>query len=106
MELKVNHNEVNTFCDMSEAQSEILSEQIEIWNIKLDELKEVWQGDDADKFFENAGDYVRRLNVIPECYNTLHEFVGKANNEYHNQDMENKREFEKDPVMELEVRNG
>ena len=95
MDLIVNHSELNDFCDMSNIQSELMNEQIGIWQDKLSELKEVWQGDDADAFFDNATSYVNRLTIIPECYNSLTEFVSSANKQYHQKDLDSKKEFEK-----------
>ena len=106
MDLKVNHSGLNDFCDMSDIQSELMNEQIRVWQDKLGALKDVWQGDDADTFFDNAMSYVNRLTIIPECYNSLSEFVGSANKEYHEKDMESKKEFEKEAAYKEGVTNG
>lgn len=106
MDLIVNHSELNDFCDMSNVQSELMAEQIKVWQDKLDELKDVWQGEDADTFFDNATSYVNRLTIIPECYDSLTEFVGSANKEYHQKDLDNKKEFEKEAAYKEGATNG
>ncbi len=99
MELKINHNEINRFCDSSDNQSELMREKILFWKDRLKELHEIWQGEDSDIFFENAFSYIERLNVIPTCYDSLSHFVSGASKEYYETDMEGKNQFEKD-VME------
>ena len=105
MDLRVNHNEINEFCDMTNMESEMMKDVINLWLEKFDELREIWQGDDADKFFDNATSYVKRLNVIPQCYDSLSGFVGSANKEYRDTDIEGKKDFEKDTVYEEGVMN-
>ena len=103
MDLRVNHNDINDFCDMTDMQSEMMREIIKFWLDKFDELKEIWQGEDADKFFENASSYIKRLTVIPKCYDSLSGFVGSANREYRDTDFESKKVFEKDTIYEESV---
>lgn len=106
MEIKINHSEVNRFCDASQNQSEFMREKILFWKEKLTELQGIWQGEDADAFFENAFSYIERLNIIPECYDSLSNFVGSANKEYYETDMEGKKQFEKDAMEEDYVKNN
>ena len=105
MNLRVNHNEINHICDVSNVQSEQFKENINIWLSKLDELKEIWQGEDADKFFENSISYIKRLSVISNCYDSLGDFVMGANRAYHNTDLEGRKQFERDTVYEEGVIN-
>ena len=105
MDLRVNHEELNNFYDLSNNESEYLREKIEFWLEKIEELKEIWQGKDADEFYENTRNYFERLKVIPEFYDTVNNFVLKANKEYRETDLESKKDFEKAAVDEWDGRN-
>lgn len=96
MDLKVNHNDINAFYDVSNMQSELLQDNIKVWLEKLDELKEIWQGQDADAFFENCSSYINRLKIIPKCYDSLDSFILKANRTYHETDEEGKKRIERE----------
>lgn len=106
MDLIVNHSELNNFCDNVSVQSDVLKEQIEIWKDKLQELEEIWKGEDASLFFENATSYIKRLDVIPNCYDSLDSFILGANREYRNADMEFKKEIEKQSIDFDSTKNG
>lgn len=106
MDLKVNHNDINAFYDASNLQSESLQENIKFWLEKLDELEDIWQGEDADAFFDNCTSYLKRLTIIPKCYDSLDSFVLKANKTYRDTDLEGKKKFEREKLDKGGVRNG
>lgn len=95
MDLRVNHEEINNFYDLSQNESDLIKENINIWIQKIEELKEIWQGTDAEEFYENATNYFKRLNIVPEFYDSLNNFVLEANRKYRETDNESKKEFEK-----------
>ena len=105
MDLRVNHEELNNFYDLSNNESEYLREKIDFWLEKIEELKEIWQGKDADEFYENVRSYFERLKVIPDFYDTVNNFVIKANKEYRQTDEESKKEFQKAVVDEWDDEN-
>ena len=100
MDLRVNHEELNNFYDLSKNESEFLREEIDYWLLKLDELKDIWKGEDADEFYNNASSYLKRMYVVPEFFDSVNEFVIGANRQYNNIDNESKDEFEKVVVRE------
>jgi uncharacterized protein YukE len=105
MDLRVNQTEMNGVCDYSNVQSEQFQENVNFWLTKLDELKEIWQGEDADEFFENATSYIKRLSSIKNCYDSLEDFMMSANRSYRDTDLENSKEFQTDDVYEEGVLN-
>ncbi len=94
MNLRVNREALNNFYDLSNNESEFLREKIDLWLEKIEELKEIWQGKDASEFYDNTKNYFERLKVIPEFYDTVNNFVIKANKEYKEADMESKKDFQ------------
>lgn len=105
MNLRVNHEELNNFYDLSNNESGYLKEKIDFWLEKLEELREIWQGDDSDEFYENAKSYFERLKVIPDFYDIVNDFVIKANKEYRETDKESKKDFEKAVIDEWDDKN-
>ena len=75
MDLRVNHNELDNFYDLSKNESDFLREEINVWLEKLEELKNVWQGEEADEFYENVKDYFERMHILPEFYYSVNDFV-------------------------------
>lgn len=95
MNLRVNHEELDNFYDLSRNESEFLREEIDLWLKKLEELKNVWQGEDADIFYENVTNYFERMHLIPEFYDTVNDFVIEANKQYKKMDLDARNEFNK-----------
>ena len=95
MDLRVNHEEINNFYDLSKNESDLVQENINYWLDKIEELRQIWQGKDSDEFYENVTSYLNRMKIVPEFYNSVNEFVIDANRQYRNVDQESKKEFEK-----------
>jgi len=93
MDLIVDHDGINHFYDLSQNESELLRENISSFLKKINDLKEIYQGQDADIFYENVESYFRRLEIIPEFYETVNNFVLEANKRYKNTDRESRQEF-------------
>lgn len=95
MDLRVNHDELDNFYDLSRNESEFLREEIDVWLEKIEELKTIWQGEDADEFYENVRNYFERMHILPEFYDSVNDFVIGANKEYRNTDLESRDEIQK-----------
>ena len=95
MDLRVNHEELKNFYDNSNNESDYLKEKIDFWLKKIEELKVIWQGNAAEEFFQNAESYFERMKLIPEFYDSVNNFVIKANREYKDTDKESKKNFQK-----------
>ncbi len=100
MNLRVNHEEINNFYDLSKNESEFIREKIDFWIKKIDELKEIWQGEDADTFYDNATSYLKNMYILPEFYDSIDDFIINANRQYRNTDLLSKKEFQK--ITDLE----
>lgn len=96
MVVKVRHKE------LMEVKSNMINNSneldIEINNILayLNELKGVWQGEDADIFYEEAFNYINRMKTITNCFNVLGNFMNDANHSYEESDTSLKNELEKE----------
>lgn len=96
MVVKVRHKELMEVKSNMINNSEELD--IEINNILqyLNELKGVWQGEDADIFYEEAYNYINRMKTITNCFDVLGNFINDANHSYEVSDMSLKEELEKE----------
>lgn len=95
MNLKVNYEELNHFCNSSKNENDIFKDKISIWINKIEEMKEIWQGEDADEFYENITNYFKKLSLVPLFFDSIGNFVSEASNRYRNDDLESKNEFNK-----------
>lgn len=93
MDLIIDHDGLNHFYDLSQNESELLRENMQLFLSKINDLKEVYKGKDAEIFYENVESYFKKLEVIPEFYEAVNNFVIEANKRYKNTDRESKREF-------------
>ena len=96
MVVKVRHKELMEVKSNMINNSEELD--IEINNILqyLNELKGVWQGEDADIFYEEAYNYINRMKTITNCFDVLGNFINDVNHSYEVSDMSLKEELEKE----------
>ena len=95
MDLRVNHEEIDNFYDLSTNESEFVREKIGFWLKEIDDLKKIWKGKEANEFYDNVTSYLKRMYVIPEFYDSVNDFVLEANKQYKNVDLSAKKEFEK-----------
>ncbi len=86
MEFKVKHSELKQTTDTFLNDSEILSIEIDNMLKYADSLRNVWQGIDSDKFYNNIYNYLNRMKIIPEALNTIGQFVGEVNGLYEEAD--------------------
>lgn len=96
MVVKVRHKELMDVKTDIITNSEELD--IEINNILqyLNELKGVWQGEDAEIFYEEAFNYVNRMKSITNCFSAMGNFMTNANSSYEENDLSLKNELEKE----------
>ncbi len=94
MELKVTHTELDEVYDITENNSELLKEEINYWLNQLSELKNVWSGDDASQFFDNATYFLKKMTSISDTYDCLNNFIRESNNKYRDNDESAKKDFE------------
>ncbi len=82
MELKVNHKELNIVAKETGNNANLLDEEIDKLVDGVNELKEIWQGQDSDEFCDRVYSYLKDLRVVPEIYRTLDEFMKNTDMNY------------------------
>ena len=96
MLLKVKYDELKEVADTINNDSSLLSEEIKKLLDQIEKLKSIWQGIDADAFYENSYDYFQKMTTISATLNNLGKFIEKTNNEYKNGDEAFSRELDTD----------
>lgn len=99
MLLKVDHDELEKVCDNIRKDGDYLFKEIETMSNELENLKNVWQGEDADSFYANFSSYLNKLGNIPKYLGVVDNFINKINNKY----TENDEAFSKE--LDTEVDN-
>ena len=66
--------------------AESLDEAIQTITQQLEILRGVWQGQDADKFFEHAREYFEKMKGIPICMRNMEKFADRANKDFNDND--------------------
>lgn len=97
MEIKVKEEELGQVKTTMEKDAEDLDSTILTVTQALEELRMIWKGQDADKFFANTKEYFEKMKGVPICMRNMGRFVGKANGDL----MEGDKAFSKE--LETEV---
>ena len=63
-----------------------LEYEIKYWITKIEELKDVWQGEDADLFYNSCLSYVKRMTNLVDFYDTIGGFIDDSSNKYNEND--------------------
>lgn len=102
MEIKVTEDGLDQVKTTFEKDSEDLDSTILTITQALEELRQIWKGQDADKFFANTREYFEKMKGIPICMRNMGRFVGKANGELIEGDKEFSKELETEVYEEYE----
>lgn len=94
MLLKVNHEELRNVKDVMKNNSNLLDEEINVMLNNLEKLRTIWQGDDSDKFYDNAFNYISRMKTITNAMGVMGEFINNMNNNYEENDKQFSKEIE------------
>jgi len=82
MKIRVDHVQFdNVKKDLYNESIELLKE-IENQQAYLEELKSIWQGEEADIYYIKIGDYFNKLKTIPLTYQSMSTFLERANIRY------------------------
>lgn len=86
MVLKVKHEELNQVSNTIKTDSDACAVEIDniLSNIEL--LKEIWQGTDADTFYENFSIYVTNMKNLTAAMDNMSNIINVTNNGYRNCD--------------------
>ncbi len=86
MILKVRHEELKEYKNVMKKDSELLNTEIHRMLKTLDDLQLIWQGEDSDRFYKNAHDYIMRMKTLPNALNTMGDFINKVDDNYSESD--------------------
>lgn len=94
MEIKVNEDELDSVKNTMDKDAQDLQSSIEKIVAQLEILRGIWQGQDADKFFDNARDYFEKMKDLPRCMEHMGKFIGRANGDLNGGDEAFSKELE------------
>ncbi len=82
MKIRVDHVQFdNVKKDLYNESIELLKE-IENQQAYLEELKSIWQGEEAYIYYIKIGDYFNKIKTIPLTYQSMSTFLERANIRY------------------------
>ena len=93
MKIRVNHGELEKVKEKMNEDTNELQKEIDDILKKIEELKNVWQGEEANIFYIKYINYLNYLKTVPQTYTKLTAFMGKANISYKNADLNLKKEI-------------
>ena len=88
MKLRVNNQMLNNVVGETYKGYEALFSEINAMESDINNLKKVWQGEEALIYYARIDNYLNILKSIPETYNTFAKFMDKANKLYKEADMQ------------------
>ena len=82
MIIRVDKDELKILSNDLINSSSNVSKEIETWEKSVEDLKKIWQGKDADVFYNRINIYLLKLRMLTESSNSIGTFIDKANNKY------------------------
>ena len=82
MIIRVDKDELKILSNDLINSSSNVSKEIETWEKSVEGLKKIWQGKDADVFYNRINIYLLKLRMLTESSNSIGTFIDKANNKY------------------------
>ena len=95
MELRVNHNELNSVAKESSYNAELLDTEIDKLTDSINALKDIWQGKDSDEFCDKAYHFLKNLRIVPGIYRTFDSFIERVDENYKDINEEYSKELDK-----------
>lgn len=86
MEIKVDEEELKNMTTTMGKDADSLDEAIQAITQQLEILRGIWEGQDADKFFDNAREYFEKMQGIPNCMRNMEKFANRANSDFNTSD--------------------
>lgn len=96
MNLNIDYDALENCGDVSKINAEKLLEQIKIWEENIDYLKKIWQGEDAEIFFDKADNYLKNAETLSMCMDTIGSFMKSATNRYYEEEEVWSKEVERE----------
>jgi WXG100 family type VII secretion target len=95
MKIRINHNEMTNVKEQLFNEAEVLMSEIETIEKNIQELKNVWQGEDANIFYIKINNYLTKMKSIPKTYESMSRFLERANIRYKEADRALKNEIDR-----------
>ena len=88
MKLVINNKELEPIIKTVNEDTSNLNNQLNNLLAQINELRKIWQGNDSEIFCNNATEYIKYLQSIPQIYNALCQTMNNASLNYSRIDKE------------------
>ncbi len=88
MRIKANKKELFDVQKNIKKHSEELETEIEYWQDQINELKNIWKGNDANIYYGKIDVYLEKLKMLSSCAMSLGDFINKEYEMYQSKDEE------------------
>ncbi len=105
MELKVNPEELDHVKDVMIKDADEFDSNIDKLREQIEILKGIWQGQDADMFCKNVGEFFEKMKGLPVAMNAMGKYIERANGDFQEGDEAFSKELETE-VDEYEQNNN
>jgi WXG100 family type VII secretion target len=102
MEIKLQHEELDQVRRTMVKDAEDFDSDIDKLLQQIEILKTIWQGQDAEKFYKNAGAYFDKMKDLPLAMMKMGKFIEKANGDFKESDQSFSKELETEVDEEYE----
>ena len=82
MKIKVEKEELNTINKIIDDDKTELENKLDYLLSLVNDLKTVWQGTDAEEFYNKAETYITFLRSVPTIYGSIYNVIDGANKTY------------------------
>ena len=96
MIIKVDKEKLNDVSNDLMKSSNSISDEIKLWEDNISNLKNIWQGKDADIFYSRIENYLIKLKMLSETTGSIGKFINSANSKYIAKDEEFAEELKKE----------
>lgn len=108
MIVKVDKTELKNVSNDLMKSSDDIKNEINLWKKKIEELKTIWKGKDADIFYSRIDAYLIKLDMLTESSSAISKFINAADEQYIAKDEEFataiRRERERyEPITERDI---
>lgn len=99
MNLRVEFDELKNITTVIDKDKDELNVEINKLLDSLERMKNVWSGDDFDRFFNKVYNYIHRMKVLTEFMQTSSEYINYSNDQYRNKDEAFSYELDKEAAL-------
>ena len=107
MNIEVDVEELRHYVDIISDDATSLENEIKIWNNRIEKLKTIWKGPEAEIFYIRAEEYLKNIKSICETNRVFSSAMKRGYQLYEKTDEElssnlkkTNAEFEEEPVIE------